>query len=189
MAEPTDADAIAFSVRNPSAFEVVFDRHFDDIFRYLRRRLGPSRAEELAAETFAQAFAARRRYDSQYASARAWLYGIAVNLLRHHYRSEERQLRAFGRTGVDPLAAEELSLERLDAAGAGPRVARALAELAAADREALLLYAWAELSYGEIADVLGVPIGTVRSRLHRARARVRELLAESGQYVEETVDG
>jgi RNA polymerase sigma factor (sigma-70 family) len=189
MAEPSDADAIAASVDDPSAFELVFDRHFDVVFRYLRRRVGRHRAEELAAETFAQALASRGRFDAAYADARAWLFGIAVNLLRHHYRREERELRAFARSGSDPLASEEPSLERLDAEASKAVVASALAQLPAIEREALLLYAWAELGYGEIAQALGIPVGTVRSRLSRARGRLRELLAASGQYAEEIVDG
>jgi RNA polymerase sigma factor (sigma-70 family) len=189
MAELTDAEAIAASADDPAAFAPVFDRHFDSIFRYLRRRVGRSRAEELAAETFAQALAARHRFDQRYSDARPWLFGIAVNLLRHHYRREERELRAYARTGADPLAADEPSLDGLDAQAAWPLVAEALAELPPIEREALLLYAWAELSYGEIALALEIPIGTVRSRLSRARAGLHELLARSGQYVEETVDG
>lgn len=189
MAEPTDAEAIAASVDDPNAFEVVFDRHFDLIFRYLRRRVGRQRAEELAAETFAQALASRARFDPSYEDARPWLFGIAVNLLRHHHRREERELRAYARTGADPLSVEESSLARLDAESVWPLVAEALAELSPIEREALLLYAWAELSYGEIALALEIPAGTVRSRLNRARRRLGELLAESGQYAEETVDG
>ncbi len=187
--ERTDAEVIAASRHDPDAFAAIFDRHFDAIFRYLRRRIGRNRAEELAAETFTQALAARHRFDTRHADARPWLYGIAVNLLRHHYRSEERELRAYARGGVDPLAANEPSLERIDAAAMGPAVAAALAELAPIERETLLLYAWAELGYGEIATALDIPIGTVRSRLNRARKRVRELLAASGQYAEGTVDG
>ena len=187
--EPSDAEVIAASRDDPGAFALIFDRHFDAIFRYLRRRAGRTRAEELAAETFAQALAARHRFNGSHPDARPWLYGIAVNLLRHHYRREERELRAYARGGLDPLAAEEPSLERADAAAIRPAVAAALAELAPIEREALLLYAWAELAYGDIATALGIPVGTVRSRINRARRRLRELLAASAQYLEETVDG
>jgi RNA polymerase sigma factor (sigma-70 family) len=187
--EPTDAEVIAASRDDPDAFAAIFERHFDAIFRYLRRRVGRARAEELAAETFTQALAGRHRFDTGHPDARPWLYGIAVNLLRHHYRSEERELRAYARGGVDPLAANEPSLERIDAAAMGPAVAAALAELAPVERETLLLYAWAELGYAEVAQALDIPIGTVRSRLHRARTQLRELLEASGQYVEGAVDG
>ena len=187
--EPTDAEAVVASRDDPRAFALIFDRHFDTIFRYLRRRVGRGCAEELAAETFSQALASRHRFDASHTDARPWLYGIAVNLLRHHYRGEERELRTYARCGVDPLAAEEPSLERIDTVATGRAVAAALAELAPVEREALLLYAWAELPYGEIAAALDIPVGTVRSRIHRARTRLIELLAASGQYVEETVDG
>lgn len=189
MAEPSDAEAIAASADDPTAFDVVFHRHYDVVFRYLRRRVGRHRAEEIAAETFAQALAACDRFDRRYTDARPWLFGIAVNLLRHHYRREERELRAYARTGADPLAAEEPALARLDAEAAWPLVGQSLAELTPIEREVLLLYAWAELNYDEIALALEIPAGTVRSRLNRARTRLRELLAESGQYIEETVDG
>lgn len=189
MAESSDAEAIVASTNDPAAFDVVFDRHFDAVFRYLRRRVGRHRGEELAAETFAQALASRQRFDTRYGDARPWLFGIAVNLLRHHYRREERELNAYARSGADPLAGEEPSLARLDAEAAWPLVAEALAELPPIEREALLLFAWAELSYDEIALALDIPAGTVRSRLNRARTRLRELLAESGQYVKETLDG
>jgi RNA polymerase sigma-70 factor (ECF subfamily) len=189
MAEPTDAEAIAASADDPRAFNVVFNRHFDVIYRYLRRRVGRHRAEELTAETFAQALASRDRFDRRYANARPWLFGIAVNVLRHDYRREERELRAYARTGTDPLSAQEPSLERLDAEASKPLIAQALAELPPIEREALLLYAWAELGYADIAQALGIPVGTVRSRLSRARSRLRELLAPTGQYAEEIVDG
>jgi RNA polymerase sigma factor (sigma-70 family) len=189
VAERSDREAVAASLDDPRAFVVVFERHFDAVFRYLRRRVGRERAEELAAETFTTAFAVRHRFDSNAWSARPWLFGIAVNLLRHHYRREERELRAYARNGVDPLDFEERALETLEAAAAAPYVAEALLELPSAEREALLLYAWADLSYAEIAEALEIPVGTVRSRLNRARRRVRELLAARGQYVEGTLDG
>lgn len=187
--EPTDAEVIAASRDDPRAFAPIFERHFDAIFRYLRRRVGRVGAEELAAETFAEALAARHRFDTSHRDARPWLYGIAVNLLRHHYRDEERALQAYARSGVDPLADDEPSLEHVDAVAMAPAIAAALAALPRIEREALLLHAWAELGYGEIAAALDVPVGTVRSRLHRARTRLRELLAANGQYVEGTVDG
>jgi RNA polymerase sigma factor (sigma-70 family) len=178
----TDAEAIAASLSEPRAFVAVFDRHFDAIHRYLLRRVGKSVADDLAAETFAQAFEHRKRYDRGRPEARPWLFGIAHNLLRHHYRDEERALRAYARTGTDPVqsSAEEGAHE-------GPTVAELLAKLSPGERDVLLLVAWAELEYEEVAEALGIPIGTVRSRLNRARRRVRELLERSGQYERETI--
>ena len=103
------------------------------------------------------------------------------NLLRRHHRTEVRQLRAYARAAQDPvLESFEGVEERVDDAVQRRRLVESLADLPAEERDALLLYAWAELSYTEIADALEVPIGTVRSRLSRARARVREPLEASG---------
>jgi RNA polymerase sigma factor (sigma-70 family) len=175
----SDADAIAASRSDPQAFVEVFDRHFHAIHRYLRRRVGSGLAEDLAASTFTEAFAARRRYDRRHPDALPWLYGIASNLLRRHYRTEQRQLSAFARTGVDPTLAPD---SEPDARGA--EIAAALAALRAEDRETLLLFAWTDLSYAEIAAALGIPVGTVRSRLNRARTTVRDLLEEEAEVLD-----
>lgn len=179
MAPRTDAEAIAASLSEPSAFVDVFDRHFGAIHRYLRRRVGSHIADELASEAFAQAFEHRKRFDRDRPDARPWLYGIAHNLLRHHYRDEERALRAYARSVEVEAAEPEDAVD--------PEVAKLLAELSPGERDVLLLVAWAELEYSEVAEALGIPIGTVRSRLNRARARVRELLERSGQYERETI--
>jgi RNA polymerase sigma-70 factor (ECF subfamily) len=174
MTAPTDAEVIARARVEPAAFAAIFDRHHDAIHAYLRRRLDAAIAEELAAETFARALHGVARYDHGRADALPWLYGIAANLARRHRRTELRRLRAYARTGHDPLADEHADAPaRLDAAAAGPRLAAALAALKADDREALLLLAWADLRYDEIAVALGIPVGTVRSRLHRARRVLR----------------
>jgi RNA polymerase sigma-70 factor (ECF subfamily) len=135
-------------------------------------------ADDLAAQTFTEAFAQRARYDARWPDARPWLYGIATNLLRRHHRLERRQLRAFAREGVDPVVETDLDaiLNRVDARSARARLAAALAALRPPDRDALLLYAWEDLSYQDIAHALGVPLGTVRSRIHRARRITRAQL-------------
>lgn len=186
----TDAAAITASLHDPARFEVVFLRHFGAIHRYLHRRAGRELADDLAAQTFAVAFANRARFDPAQVDAGPWLYGIAGNLLRTHRRTERRQLLAYARTGIDPVAPDEVSTadERLDAAASAPRMARALAALRDDDRDALLQFAWADLTYEQIATALDVPIGTVRSRLARARRRVRELLDASGQEPGATTD-
>jgi RNA polymerase sigma factor (sigma-70 family) len=175
----SDAEAIEASRSDPEAFVEVFDRHFHAIHRYLRRRVGPGLADDLAASTFTEAFAGRRRYDRRRPDALPWLYGIASNLLRRHYRTEERQLRAFARTGVDPAQGPEAEPDER-----GAEVAAALAALTAEDRETLLLFAWADLGYAEIASALGIPVGTVRSRLNRARTIVRERLNEEAEVLD-----
>ncbi len=183
----SDGAVIASSLADASRFGELFDRHFAEINRFVARRVGASLADEIAAETFVQAFRSRHRYDSQSADARPWLFGIATNLTRRHWRSERRRLRAYARTGVDPIYEDPADvIGRVDATVAAPNLAAALGSLSAREREVLLLFAWAELSYEEIAVALGIPTGTVRSRLSRARSHVRELLSPSGQM---SVDG
>lgn len=166
------------------SFDSAFEAEFPALHRYLHRRVGASAAEDLTAETFATAF---RRWDSfdQARPLRPWLYGIAGNLVRHHWRDERRKLRAYARSGVDPvLVADEQALDRVDAESLKRALADALAELRPRDREILLLHAWAELSDDEIAEALALPRGTVKSRLHRTRARLRNRLSASGQSQE-----
>lgn len=157
------------------AFERLFEQHFDGVYGYLARRIGPELARDLASETFARAFAARRKYDARRGEPRAWLFGIAHNLLRRHYRDEERRLRALAQLEPQPNAA---------AFPEEPRLAAALAGMPVEERDTLLLFAWADLSYEQIAETLALPLGTVRSRLHRARGRLREALTQ-----EEALDG
>jgi len=176
---------IAASRAEPLEFATIFDRHYDAVHRYLARRVGPDLADDLAAETFTRAFDVRARFDTARPDARPWLFGIATNLLQHHHRSEARRLRAYAR--VDrPGKADDVfnGIEaRLDAERAGPAIAEALMRLSTGDRDALLAFAWADLRYDEIALALRIPIGTVRSRLNRARGKVRELIGESGKYL------
>jgi RNA polymerase sigma-70 factor (ECF subfamily) len=180
--DASDAAVIATSVADASAFGEIFDRHFAEIHRYMRRRVGVALADEIAAETFTVAFRLRDRYDRHALDCRPWLFGIAANLIRRHWRTERRRLRAYARTGVDPICDESSEVERrVDAIAAAPQLAAALASLSGGEREVLLLFAWADLSYEEISAALGIPAGTVRSRLSRARAHVRELMWPSGQ--------
>jgi RNA polymerase sigma factor (sigma-70 family) len=179
MSPVGDGEAIGASLAEPSAFEAVFDRHFGAVHRFVRRRVGLALVDDIASETFVRAFTGRARFDTTRTSALPWLLGIAVNLISRHYRDEERQLRAYARTGVDHvLGDEEAADNRLDAAASKQRLAAALADLRAEERDVLLLHAWADLGYEEIAEALRIPVGTVRSRLSRARTHVREALAQ-----------
>jgi RNA polymerase sigma factor (sigma-70 family) len=175
--EDTDGDAalVARSLHEPEAFTALFDRYAVPIHRYLARRIGAAHAEDLLAQTFLVAFETRARYHAGRAGVRPWLYGIATNLLRRHRRDEVRQFRAFARTGTDPdvPCPAEAVAERVDADAAARGLGRALAAMPARDRDVLLLTAWADLPYEEVARALDIPVGTVRSRLHRARARLR----------------
>jgi RNA polymerase sigma factor (sigma-70 family) len=177
--QATDGAVIAGSVDDAEAFVAIFERHFHEIHRYLARRVGGELADDLAAEAFAEAFRVRARYRPLTPDARPWLYGIAANLLYKHRRSEARRLRALARTLAEAAHDDaDGALDRVAAAALAPRVAAALRGLSARDREVVLLFAWAELGYAEIAAALAIPIGTVRSRLSRARAQVQRELGD-----------
>jgi RNA polymerase sigma-70 factor (ECF subfamily) len=181
VSSPSDAEVINRSLTQPDQFSLVFDRHAPALHRYCRRRVGPATAEDIVGETFLIAFERRDRYDRAQPHALPWLYGIATNLLRRHQRSEVRAYRALARTGVDPVCegqAERVA-ERVDAGAYAERMAAALAKMHRRDRDVLLLFAWAELSYAEIAAALDIPVGTVRSRLNRAREKVRSALSDA----------
>ena len=175
-----DAAWIERSWHEPEAFATLYDRHAAPIHRFAGRRLGDQLADDIVAETFLAAFRRRKRYDLSRTDARPWLYGIAANVMGKHRRAEVRMLRAFARTGIDPLAGvlADGYADRVDsqvsAAAVQPDLAAALADLPAGDRDVLLLIAWADLSYEETAAALRIPVGTVRSRLNRARRKVRE---------------
>lgn len=157
-----------------ATFSEVFDRYFDLVHGYLRRRVGDA-AEDLAAETFSRALAAFERYDAGRGDVRAWLLGIATNVVHGHRRAEARRLRAYAREAgrqVPPGDGVDVGA-RLDAGAAARRAATAIAHLPSGDRDVLLLVAWGELSYEEVAVALAIPVGTVRSRLNRARTVVR----------------
>ena len=182
MDQEPDAALIAASIDTPVAFAAVFDRHYDFVDRYLRRRVGLDVADDLVSETFTTAFRVRASYDLAHSDARPWLLGIATNLVRHQRRAE---------VGVfEPMSASRPRQPRASTRRWSPRVSTlqpsGLGSLGPCsnpdgDRDALLLLAWADLTYAEIAIALDIPIGTVRSRIHRARRRLRELLDLSGQ--------
>ncbi|MCX5109991.1 sigma-70 family RNA polymerase sigma factor [Streptomyces sp. NBC_00378] len=182
-----DAEVIAQSLEEPEIFAGLYDRHAPDIHRYAARRLGEGAADDITADTFLIAFRSRRRFDCSRLSARPWLYGIAANLIGRHRRSEERGLRALARTGQDPVAAS-WSDRCDDRIAAQAPLAAALAALSPGDRHALLLVAWADLSYQEVADALGIPLGTVRSRLNRARRRVRSALSTDPSFTPDAME-
>ncbi|MBK5288971.1 MAG: sigma-70 family RNA polymerase sigma factor [Acidimicrobiia bacterium] len=171
-----DGELIRASLDVPEQFAVVFERHYPAIDRYCVRRIGLD-GHDVSSSTFVTAFRIRDRFDPTRANAAPWLYGIAGNGLRHHRRSELRRLRAYER--VEPGAVSSFDIDdRIDAGAVGARLARGLRTLPTRDRDALLLFAWADLSYEQIADALVIPIGTVRSRISRARIRLRNALGE-----------
>ena len=182
MSPPSDAEVIGRSLGEPEAFGVIYDRHALTVLRFLGRRVGAGVAEGLVGELFRIAFEQRKTFDVSRATALPWLYGIGANLLLKHRRGEARRLRASARMAADHEAADKrASAAALDARVLFPCVADAIEALPDQERAALLLFAWEDLSYQGVAEALELPIGTVRSRLNRARTHLRELLERDGK--------
>ncbi len=173
-----DSAAIRQSLRQPEQFGVLYDRYAAILHRYAGRRVGDQVADDLVAATFLAAFRARQRYDLARASALPWLFGILTKEIARRHRTEKARFRALERAWSDRPAdglADQVAAD-VSAQAARARLAAALARLSPAERGVLLLIAWADLSYDETAQALGIPVGTVRSRLNRARRKVREAL-------------
>ncbi len=174
---PSDAALITAARTDPEAFTAVFERHAGSVHGFLARRAGQHVADDLLGEVFATAFGARGRYDTAVEDARPWLFGIARNVLHSHQRSGRRLADAVARLPVEGPTDTWPDVDaRLDAASQAHPVRRALLSLPDAEREVLQLVAWEDLTPTEAGAVLGIPAGTARSRLHRARTAVRAAL-------------
>jgi RNA polymerase sigma factor (sigma-70 family) len=177
----SDSDIIRRSRENPAAFGELYDRHAATIHRYAARRAGATTADDIMSETFLVAFERRGDFELEREDAKPWLYGIATTLLRKHARLESRAWKgivAAGAAALDHDAIEAMA-SRVDAELAVKALGAAIRRMPARDRDALLLYAWGDLDYEGIGQALAIPIGTVRSRLNRAR---RTLRADTGLH-------
>lgn len=172
----TEGELIHLSLEDPDLFAEIFAAHYTPIFRFVSAALDRQRAEDIAGEVFLRAFDSRHRFDPSYESARPWLYGIASNLIQDHLRKAARQHRAYQRAanGDDAESGFENEVaSRVDAAESIPDLRDALMDLRTEEASVVLLYVAGDRTYQEIADILGIPIGTVRSRLSRARQNLR----------------
>lgn len=173
----SDSDIIRRSRENPATFSELYDRHAATVHRYAARRVGATTADDIMSETFLVAFERRADFELDRVDARPWLYGIATTLLRRHVRLEIRAWKgvvAAGAAAVDHDAIEAMG-SRIDAEVAIREMGSAIRRMHARDRETLLLYAWGDLDYEGVAQALDIPIGTVRSRLNRARRTLRAI--------------
>ncbi|MFC9325958.1 RNA polymerase sigma factor [Kitasatospora sp. NPDC057015] len=161
------------SATRPEAFTPLVEKYSPALHGYFARRV-PGAADDLLAEAWLQAFAARRTFDAARGSARGWLFGVARNVLAGHARRAGREAGAPAPAANDPWQAVD---QRLDAAALAPELRRALDGLPPEERELMLLVSWEQLTPTEAAAAVGIPAGTARSRLHRARGRLRERLA------------
>ncbi|WP_370949181.1 RNA polymerase sigma factor [Amycolatopsis sp. cg5] len=174
----SDAAVIEASLGEPGRFAAIFDRHGPHIHRYLARRLGREAADDLVGDTFLIAFDKRGKYDLARPDARPWLYGIATNLVSQYWRDQGKQARLRLVTGPEPVQdghADRVA-EQVTAEAMGDVLTQALNTLSEGDRDVLVLIATEGLAYDEVAAALDIPVGTVRSRMFRARKKVRASL-------------
>lgn len=159
----------------------LFDAHARDLYRYLSARAGTAAADDLLGETFLAAFRGRATFDAERGPARAWLFGIASNILRQHHRAKARRDETFERlAGLAAVREDVMDIDqRVDAAAHARRLVPHLRALASVDLDILLMHAWAGLDPSEIAIALDKPAATIRSRLSRLRRALRAAAADS----------
>ncbi|MBW8800316.1 MAG: RNA polymerase sigma factor [Streptomyces sp.] len=166
---------------DPEAFRELFQELAQAVHRHAMRATGDwSTAEEIVSLTFLEVWRLREKLDPNDDSVRPWVYGIATNLLRNRGRAARRHKDAMERMpALDtvPDFSDEVA-ERLDADHRLTAVKAAVTRLRKNERDVFLLCVWSDLSYAEAADALGVAVGTVRSRLARARKRLHQLTEE-----------
>jgi RNA polymerase sigma-70 factor (ECF subfamily) len=168
----SDAELIGRSLAGDGeAFMEVICRHEGAVGAYLARRAGREAAEDLLGEVWVAAFESRGTYDRSFAEARPWLYGVALNRLRHHWRSRPAEDLVPDMTsmasGWDPWPAVDARV------ATRPVLRAALATLRPEEREVLTLVAWEDLTVADAARALGLPAGTARRLLHQARVALR----------------
>jgi RNA polymerase sigma factor (sigma-70 family) len=165
---------------DPAAFGVLFDEYSRAVYNLAFRLTGNwSTAEETVSLTFLEAWRLRASVEPEGGSLRPWLLGIAINVNRNMSRAARRHQAALSRMPPPPPVpdfADELA-GQLDAARQLRRVLAAVGKLRADERDVIALCVWSELDYAAAAQALGVPAGTVRSRLSRARRKLRKLAA------------
>ncbi|WP_218108272.1 RNA polymerase sigma factor [Micromonospora matsumotoense] len=180
MDERTDAEVITDSLAEPARFGVLYERHARVLHGYAYRRLGRDVADDVIAETFMKAFRARHKYDPRHSDARPWFFAIAIREIARHHRAEQARYRVLLRSAQD-LGEDDLTDRVVEAASARTLrrpLVEALTRLSRRERDVLLMVAWADLTYEEVGRALAIPLGTVRSRLHRARQKIRKYLPD-----------
>lgn len=176
--ERSDAWLLARSLVDKPMFEVVVHRYYDEIFAFIARAVGWNAAADLTQQVFLVAFTQRHTFEGA-DTARPWLFGIARNLLRRWYRTEGRRRRASNRLWGQTVTRSDFSEDaagRVSAEAVREELRAALMALPRREQEVFILYALGGMTYSEVADAAQVPVGTVRSRIHRARLRLLPIL-------------
>ncbi|GAA3613226.1 RNA polymerase sigma factor [Nonomuraea rosea] len=175
-----DVTVVEQSLDDPERFALLYDRYFTQIYRYLAARLGGEQADDLVADAFLLAFNGRHGFDPQRGTVRSWLFGIATNVVARHRRGEGRRLNALSKVPAEDSADghEDRVTSQLAAQASRPELVRGLKGLAKGDRDVVFLLVFGGLGYEEIATALDIPVGTVGSRINRARRKLRKALGD-----------
>ncbi|MEN8040682.1 MAG: RNA polymerase sigma factor [Actinomycetota bacterium] len=176
-----DDEILELSLSDPHRFEVIYERHYPSIHRYVTRRLGRDAADDIASEVFLRAFDSRHRYRSfGHGTCLPWLYRIASHISLNEARRRGREAKAVRRIDARDATTDEVSniAWRVDARRCVEEsgIIDVISGLDEDLRDTLYLHALADASYLEIADATGVPVGTVKSRLSRLRVKLRKQL-------------
>jgi RNA polymerase sigma factor (sigma-70 family) len=177
LSDAADSDLLAMAGSEPEALGELFRRYSRSVYAYCARRTGNlDLAEDLTSIVFMEAFRHRRKLQLSNASALPWLIGVANNVIRNANRSLRRYRSALGRIPVpaDGASSEENTMERLGAEEALARALEAISNLSQREQDVVLLVVWSEFTYADAATALGVPVGTVRSRLASARGKFKD---------------
>ena len=187
--EIADSDLLLLSREEPDAFGVLYERHAEGLLAYFARRtFDPEAAAELVAETFAEAFASRKRFRDRGAGAAGWLYGIARHQLGRYFRHgsvDSRARRKLGLPEREILADDYERIEELiDFEQVGRAIAEAFSLLSDEQREAMTLRVVEGRPYSEVADLLKCSEETARARVSRGLKRLKRMLGTPGQTME-----
>ena len=177
LSEVADSDLLAMAGSEPEALGELFRRYSRSVYTYCARRTGNlDLAEDLTSVVFMEAFRRRRNLQLSNASALPWLIGVANNVVRNANRSLRRYRSALDRIPAPAYGAspEENTMERLGAQEAIARALEAISALTQREQDVVLLVLWSEFTYADAATALGIPVGTVRSRLASARAKFKD---------------
>jgi RNA polymerase sigma factor (sigma-70 family) len=177
LSEAADSELLAMAGSEPEAFGELFKRHSRSVYAYCARRTGSlDQAEDLTSVVFMEAFRRRRKLHLSNASALPWLIGVANNVVRNADRSLRRYRSALDRIPVpaNAMSSEKDAMERLGAQEALAGALEAISALTQGEQDVVLLVLWSEFTYADAATALGIPIGTIRSRLASARAKFKD---------------
>jgi RNA polymerase sigma factor (sigma-70 family) len=177
LSETADSELLAMAGSNPEAFGELFKRYSRSVYAYCARRTGNlDLAEDLTSVAFMEAFRLRRKLQLSNASALPWLIGVANNVVRNADRALRRYRSALDRLPVpaDSASSEENTMERFRAQEALARALEAMSVLTRREQDVVLLVLWSEFTYADAATALGIPVGTVRSRLASARVKFKD---------------